>query len=43
MITNNSYGWYINGAAAVGKTLGNNHIEDNKFANVGVLTPVGLQ
>ena len=43
MVTNNSYGWYQNGAGSVIKSLGNNHIADNATAPIGSLTLTALQ
>jgi hypothetical protein len=43
MITKNSYGWAQTNAGSVIKSLGNNHIQDNTNAPLGVLTPVSLQ
>jgi hypothetical protein len=42
MITNNGYGWYLQGAGGVVKSLGNNHFVDNA-GNVGSLTTAALQ
>jgi hypothetical protein len=42
MITNNTFGWYVSGAGAVLRTLGNNHITDNA-GSLGALTPAALQ
>lgn len=42
MVTNNVYGWYMNGGGAVIRSLGNNHLVDNGM-NFGTLTPAPQQ
>jgi len=42
MITYNGSGYYQTGTGSFVRSLGNNHISDNA-ANVGVLSPIGLQ
>lgn len=41
LIANNDYGWYVAGAGAMIRTLGNNHIADGSFS--GSLTSTALQ
>ena len=42
-VTDNGRGWYIDGALAAIRSLGNNHIADNTNASVGSLTAAALQ
>ena len=42
-IMNNDHGWSQLGGGSIVRSLGNNHIADNMFGGMGLLTPVPLQ